>query len=84
VHSAVRASYYRRMMPRLLAALDFHSNNGAHRPATRCRAIRRAEGEGRHYFRVDEVAVEDVIPPKWRAIVLEDEPAGGQRVNRIN
>jgi hypothetical protein len=35
VHTAVRASYgsyYRRMMPRLLAALDFRSNNGAHRP----------------------------------------------------
>ena len=33
VHTAVRASYgsyYRRMMPRLLAALDFRSNNGAH------------------------------------------------------
>ncbi|MBY0334839.1 MAG: hypothetical protein K2X49_29680 [Acetobacteraceae bacterium] len=35
VHTAVRASYgsyYRRMMPKLLAALDFRSNNGAHRP----------------------------------------------------
>ena len=35
MHTAVRASYgsyYRRMMPRLLAALEFHSNNGTHRP----------------------------------------------------
>lgn len=32
VHSAVRTSYgshYRRMMPKLLAALDFRSNNGS-------------------------------------------------------
>src|SRR5215212_7326606 len=35
VHTALRASYgsyYRRMMPKLLAALDFRSNNGAHHP----------------------------------------------------
>ncbi len=34
VHTAVRASYgsyYRRMMPKLLAALEFRSNNGVHR-----------------------------------------------------
>jgi TnpA family transposase len=88
VHTAVRASYgsyYRRIMPRLLAALDSRSNNGAHRPLLDALdAIRRAEGEGRQYFRADEVAVEGVIRPKWRDIVLEDAPGGGQRVNRIN
>ena len=88
VHTAVRASYgsyYRRMMPKLLAALDFRSNNGAHRPLLDALgAIRRAEGEGRQYFRADEVAIEGVIRPKWRDIVLEDAPGGGQRVNRIN
>jgi hypothetical protein len=47
-------------------------------------AIRRAEGEGGQYFRADEVAIEGVIRPKWRDIVLEDAPGGGQRINRIN
>ena len=88
VHTAVRASYgsyYRRMMPRLLAALDFRSNNGTHRPLLDALdAIRRAEGEGRQYFRADEIAIEGVIRPKWRDIVIEDAPGGGQRVNRIN
>ena len=88
VHTALRASYgsyYRRMMPKLLAALDVRSNNGAHRPLLDALgAIRRAEGEGRQYFRADEVAIEGVIRPKWRDIVLEDAPGGGQRVNRIN
>lgn len=88
VHGAVRASYgsyYRRMMPRLLAALDFRSNNGAHRPVLDAlAAIRRAEGEGRQHFGADEIAVEGVIRPKWRDVVLEDAPGGGQRVNRIN
>ena len=47
-------------------------------------AIRCAEGEGRQYFRVEEIAIEGVIRPKWRDIVIEDAPGGGQRVNRIN
>jgi TnpA family transposase len=88
VHTAVRASYgsyYRRMMPKLLAALEFRSNNGTHRPLLDALdAIRRAEGEGRQYFSADEVAIEGVIRPKWREIVLEDAPGGGQRINRIN
>lgn len=88
VHTAVRASYgsyYRRMMPKLLAALDFRSNNGTHRPLLDALdAIRRAEGEGRQFFRADEIAIDGVIRPKWRDIVLEDAPGGGQRVNRIN
>lgn len=87
VHTAVRASYgsyYRRMMPKLLAALEFRSNNGAHRPLLDALdAIRRAEGEGRQYFQADEVAIDGVIRPKWRDIVLEDAPSG-QRINRIN
>jgi len=88
VHTAVRASYgsyYRRMMPRLLAALDFRSNNGAHRPLLDAlAAIRRAEGEGRQYFSADEIAIDGVIRPKWRDIVIEDAPGGGKRINRIN
>jgi hypothetical protein len=88
VHTAVRASYgsyYRRMMPKLLAALDFRSNNGTHRPLLDALdAIRRAEGEGRQFFKAEEVTIEGVIRPKWRDIVLEDAPGGGQRVNRIN
>jgi TnpA family transposase len=88
VHTAVRASYgsyYRRMMPRLLAALDFRSNNGAHRPLLDALAtIRRAAGDGRQYFSADEIAIEGVVRPKWRDIVIEDASGGGKRVNRIN
>lgn len=73
------------MMPKLLAALEFRSNNGAHRPLLDAlAAIRRAEGEGRQYFRAEDVAIDGVIRPKWRDIVIENAPGGGQRVNRIN
>ena len=88
VHKAVRASYgayYRRMMPKLLAALDFRSNNSAHKPLTDAlEKIRAAENDGRQYFTTAEVAIEGVVRPKWRDIVIEDAPGGSERVNRIN
>jgi TnpA family transposase len=88
VHTAVRASYgsyYRRMMPKLLAALDFRSNNGAHRPLIEAlERVRAAEGEGRQYFSCDEVPIEGVVRPKWRDIIIEEAPDGGTRINRIN
>jgi TnpA family transposase len=88
VHKAVRASYgayYRRMMPKLLAALDFRSNNSAHKPLTDALVkIRAAENDGRQYFSTAEVAIDGVVRPKWRDIVIEEAPDGSERVNRIN
>src|SRR5208282_411437 len=46
--------------------------------------IRAAVDGGRQYYELDEIAVEDVIRPKWRDIVIEDAPNGTRRVNRIN
>jgi hypothetical protein len=41
-----------------LGALDFRSNNGAHRPIINALArIRAAEGEGRQYFSTAEALV---------------------------
>ena len=42
-----------------------------------------AEGEGRQYFRAEEVAVEGVIRPKWRDVVLEDAPGGGRSAGSL-
>ena len=73
------------MMPKLLAALDFRSNNGSHRPLIDAlERVRAAEGEGRQYFSCDEVPIDGVVRPKWRDIVIEDAPDGSGRVNRIN
>jgi hypothetical protein len=88
VQAAIRASYgsyYRRMLPKLLAALEFRSNNATHRPLLDAiEAIRRTQGDARQYFSISEIAVDGVIRPKWRDIVIEDAPGGGKRVNRIN
>jgi len=88
LHTAIRASYgsyYRRMMPKLLAVLDFRSNNDAHQPLIEAlKTIRAAEGDGRQYFSVEEVTIDGVVRPKWRDIVVEKGPDGSARVNRIN
>jgi hypothetical protein len=73
------------MLPKLLAAIEFRSNNATHRPLLDAiEVIRAAVDGGRQYYELDEIAVEDVIRPKWRDIVIEDAPDGTRRVNRIN
>ena len=88
VHTIIRASYashYRRMLPKLLDALEFRSNNAVHRPLLEAiGAIRRERESAGQYHALADIAVEGVIRPKWRGIVIEDGPDGGQRVNRIN
>ena len=88
IHTAVRASYgsyYRRMLPRLLAALEFRSTNAVHRPLLDAiEAIRAAVGGGQQYHDLADIAVDGVIRPKWRDIVIETAPDGRRRVNRIN
>jgi hypothetical protein len=61
------------MMPKLLDALDFRSNNGVHRPLLDAlAAIRLAEGDGRQYFSADEIAIDGIIRPSLHATV--DDP----------
>ena len=88
IHTVVRSSYashYRRMLPKLLAALEFCSNNAVYCPLLDAIDVIKRESESsQQYFPLSEVAVDGVIRPKWRDIVIEDAPGGGQRVNRIN
>lgn len=88
IHTIIRASYashYRRMLPKLLDALEFRSNNAVHRPLLEAiDAIRRGQQGAGQYHALADIVVEGVIRPKWRDIVIEDSPDGTQRVNRIN
>ena len=79
IHTVIRASYgsyYRRMLPKLLSALEFRSNNATHRPLLQglqhadfvidaVDAFAPVQGD----FALSEIAVEDVIRAKWRDIV---------------
>jgi len=85
VRTVLRASYsghYRRGLPRLLAALEFRSNNAAHRPVTDALALlgRYAHREGvRFYDPAERVPMEGVVPPEWREAVVDERG----RVERV-
>jgi TnpA family transposase len=88
VHSAMRGSYgsyYRRMLPKLLEVLDLRSNNAAHRPLLDAiEKLKSSLDQSTQYYKLSEVAVDGVIRPKWRDLVIEEGPDGEPRVNRIN
>ena len=89
VYTILRASYsghYRRMLPPLLDALAFRTNLATHRPIIKALAVIKANRDSRkQHFTVDgTVPIEGVIPPNWCELVLEHDPNGEIRVNRIN
>lgn len=89
VHLTLRSSYlghYRRMLPAVLGVLEFRSNNAVHRPVLDAIDwLRRTGDDGRRVIRPEDgVPIEGVVPPKWRDLILEKDPAGGMRVNRAN
>lgn len=85
----LRASYqshYRRMVPRVLEALQFRSNNAAHRPVVEAIALleRYADSQARLYAENEEVPIEGVVPPGWRDLVGGRDARGRDLVDRIN
>jgi TnpA family transposase len=89
VYTILRASYsghYRRMLPPLLDALEFRANTATHRPIIKALALIKAHRDSRkQHFPVDgTVPIDGVVPPHWRELVLEHDPSGEFRVNRIN
>lgn len=86
VRTVLRGSYsnhYRRMLPPLLAALDFRCNNTAYRPMTRALALldryAAVDGKVRFYADTDRVPVDGVVPKAWREAVVDERG----RVERI-
>lgn len=77
--------HYRRIVPQLLAALDFRSSNTAHRPVLDgVDLIRRYVGRTERLFPLDEqVPIDGVVPKAWRELVTVTDSDGNHRVNRI-
>ncbi len=89
VHAVLRSSYakhYRRMLRPLLEILEFRSNNSVHQPVLDALAlIRRMQDEGGRHVRVaDDPAIREIIPARWRDLVLEKDRAGGLKISLIN
>src|SRR3546814_572080 len=75
------ANHYRRMLPSLLSALEFRSNNAVWRPVLAALDwIRSKVDDGCRYVPPHAVPVDEVIPARWRSSVIDEEG----RVNRIS
>jgi TnpA family transposase len=88
LRAVIRNSYrghYRRMVPRLLAALEFRSNNDRHRPVMEALDLlkRFAESKVRTFPSAEDVPLDGVVRGLWREAVMEKAAAGQDRVNRI-
>ena len=86
VRKALRSSYssyYRRMLPGLLGALEFRSNNSAHRPVIEALELlgRYAHRPGtvRYYAAGEPVPLVGVVPAEWESAVVDER----DRVERI-
>lgn len=73
------------MLPNILEALDFRSNNTQHRPVLNALDwLKRHKNTGLRYIQLDSsVPIEGVIQAKWRDVVIE-QSSGEARINRIN
>lgn len=88
LRTVIRNSYqghYRRIVPTLLAALVFRSNNDRHRPVMDALAlVKRFADTKVHTFPADiEVPLDGVVRGLWREAVMETDAAGRDRVNRV-
>jgi hypothetical protein len=88
LRTVIRNSYqghYRRMVPKLLAALEFRSNNERHRPVMQALELvkRFADTKLRTFPIEEEVPLEGVVRGLWRDAVVEKDAAGRDRVNRV-
>jgi len=79
-------SYYRRMLPKLLDALEFRSNNDTHRPVLQAIDILKkyADSKASVYPLSEAVPLEGVVRPHWQHSVFEQDDAGRRRTNRIS
>ena len=88
VHTLIRSSYshhYRRMLPLILDALTFRSNNTAYQPVTEALAWLRRHRESRQqYVTCADAPFDGVIRSQMQEMLLETSPDGAERIDRIN
>ena len=88
LRTVIRNSYrghYRRMVPDLLHALEFRSNNDRHRPVIRAlELVKRFAGTKVRTFPAGtDVPLNGVVRGLWRDAVAETDAAGRERINRV-
>jgi TnpA family transposase len=88
LRTVIRNSYkghYRRMVPQILQALEFRSNNRRHRPVIQALDLLKRYADTKlHTFPVEEdVPIDGVARGLWREAIIEKDAEGRSRVNRI-
>jgi TnpA family transposase len=88
LRTVIRNSYsghYRRLVPKVLQALEFRSNNDGHRPVIRALELLRryADSKLRVFPAEEDVPLDGVVSGLWRDAVIEPDAQGRQRINRI-
>jgi hypothetical protein len=88
LRTVIRNSYrghYRRMVPKLLIALEFRSNNERHRPVMQALELvkRFADTKVRTFPADEEVPLYGVVRGLWLDAVVEKDSAGRDRINRV-
>src|SRR5512135_375267 len=88
LRTVIRNSYkglYRRLVPQILRALDFRSNNRRHRPVIRALDLLKRYADTKlHTFPADEdVPIDGVARGLWREAVVEEDAEGRARRSRI-
>jgi DNA invertase Pin-like site-specific DNA recombinase len=88
LHAVIRSSYrshYRRMLPIVLDALAFRSNNREHRPVLDALAVvgRHADSKLHGYPAEETAPLDGVVPAAFRAAVIERDAQGRPQINRI-
>lgn len=88
LRTVIRNSYkghYRRMVPQILQALEFRSNNQHHRPVMQAlELIKRYSHTNVRVFPADEeVPLDGIASGFWREAVSEKDTRGNLRINRI-
>jgi TnpA family transposase len=88
LRTVIRNSYqghYRRMVPKLLVALEFRSNNERHRPVMQALELvkRFADTKVRTFPADEEAPLDGVVRGLWLDAVVEKDSAGRDRINRV-
>jgi hypothetical protein len=78
-------SHYRRMLPALLATLEFRSNNDRHQAVIRALELvnKYASSKVRTYPPEEDVPLDGVVRSLWKESVEERDKNGDVRINRI-
>ena len=89
VYTVMRSSYagyYRRILPLILNQLEFRSNNEVHRPVIQALHLlnKYADKKQNYYDAGEDIPIEGVLRSGWQEIILENNPDGEIKVNRIN